>query len=181
MIRVYHCCVVRFRRLDLGLLVPLGVIEQKKDREGNRRIDRCANEFVSPIDVEVRESKEPTVDEEEQEAIDKKEAEVDENAGSEIFYVDLNTDAGGDVTDDRFRHTVNADGLGGEGVLEEANSCSGEGAGDGIATRDGEEDGDDQREIKDGEPRKGSREQRLEEDSTQRHQEGDGRRKAVLL
>jgi hypothetical protein len=164
-----------------ALLVSLRVIEQKKDRESNRRIDCGANEFVPPIDVEVRESKESTVDEEEQEAIDKKEAEVDENAGSEVFYVDLNTYAGGDVADDGFRHTVNADGLGGEGVLEEANSCSGEGAGDGIAARDGEEDGDDQREIEDGKPRKGSGKQRLQKDGTQRHQERDGRGKAVLL
>jgi hypothetical protein len=164
-----------------ALLVPLRVIEQKKDREGNCCIDRSANQFVTPIDVKVRESEESTVDEKEQEAIDKKEAEVDENAGGEVFYVDLNTDAGGDVADDGFCHAVDTDGLGGKGVLEEANRCSGEGAGDGIAARDGEEDRDDQREIKDGEPRKGSGEQRLEEDSTQRHQEGDGRRKAVLL
>jgi hypothetical protein len=164
-----------------ALLVPLCVIEQKKDREGNRRIDRGANEFVAPIDVEVRESKESTVDEEEQEAIDKKEAEVDENAGSEVFNINLDTDAGGDVTDDRLRHTVNADRLGGEGVLQETNGCSGEGAGDGVAARDGKEDGDDQREIEDGEPRKGSGKQRLQKDGTQRHQEGDGRGKAVLL
>jgi hypothetical protein len=83
-----------------ALLVPLRVIEQKKDGESDCGVDRGANEFVPPIDVEVRESKEPTVDEEEQEAIDKKETEVDENASREVFYVDLNTDAGCDVTDD---------------------------------------------------------------------------------
>jgi hypothetical protein len=164
-----------------ALLVPLRVIEQKKDREGNCRVDRSANKLVAPIDVEVRESKESTVNEEEQETVDKKEAEVDENTGREIFYVDLDPDAGCNVTDDRLRHTVNANWLGGEGVLEEANSCSGQSASDGIAARDGKEDSDDQREIKDGKPRKGPREQRLQEDGTQRNQQGDGRGKAVLL
>jgi len=164
-----------------ALLVPLRVIEQKKDREGNRRVDRGANEFVAPIDVEVRESKESTVDEEEQEAIDKKEAEVYEDAGREIFHVDLNTDAGRDVTDDRLRHTVDTDWLGSEGVLEETDRCSGEGAGDGIAARDGKEDGDDQRKVEDGEAWKGPGQQRLQKDGTQRHQQGDSRGKAVLL
>ena len=137
-----------------ALLVPLRVIEQKKDRKGDRRVDRGANEFVAPIDVEVCESKKSTIDEEEQEAIDKKEAEVDKDAGSEVFYVDLNTDAGCDVTDDGLCHAVDTDWLGSEGVLEEADSCSGECAGDWIAPRDGEEDRDYQRKIEDGEPRK---------------------------
>jgi hypothetical protein len=119
--------------LNLVLLVSLRVIEQKKDWEGNCCVDRSANEFVTPIDVEVRESKEPTVDEKEQEAVDKKEAEVDENAGGEVFYVDLNTNAGCDVTDDGLRHAVDTDRLGSEGVLEETYGCSGESAGDGVA------------------------------------------------
>jgi hypothetical protein len=164
-----------------ALLVPLRGIEQKKDWEGNCCVDRSANEFVAPIDVKVSESEESTIDEKEQEAIDKKEAEVHENARSEIFYVDLNTDAGCDVTDDGLRHAVDTNRLGSEGVLEETDGCSGKGAGDGIAARDSEEDGDDQREIEDGEPRKGSGKQRLQKDGTQRHQEGDGRGKAVLL
>ena len=133
MIGVYHCCVVRLDDWIWALLVPLRVIEQKKDREGNRRIDRGANEFVAPIDVEVRESKKSAVDEEEQETIDKKEAEVDENASREIFNIDLNTDAGGDVTDNGLCHAVNADWLGCEGVLKEADGCSGKGASDRVA------------------------------------------------
>ena len=116
-----------------ALLVPLRGIEQKKDWEGNCCVDRSANEFVTPIDMKVSESEEPTVDEKEQDAVDKKEAEVHENARSEIFYVDLNTDAGCDVTDDRLRHTVNANWLSGEGVLEETDRCSGQGAGDRVA------------------------------------------------
>ena len=147
-----------------ALLVPLRVIEQKKDREGNRRIDCGANEFVPPIDVEVRESKESTVDEEEQEAIDKKEAEVDENASREIFNIDLNTDAGGDVTDNGLGHAVDADGLSGEGVLQEADGCASECSCDGISTGDREEDRDDEGKVKDGKPRERSREKRLQQD-----------------
>ena len=86
---------------------------------------------MPPIDVKVGKAEKTTVDKKQKETIDKKEAEVDENAGREIFNIDLNTDAGCDVTDDRLRHTVNPNWLGGEGVLKEADGCSGKGAGEG--------------------------------------------------
>ena len=52
-------------------------------------------------------------------AIEEKEAEVDEDSGGQIFYVDLNADAGRDVADDGLRHAVDADGPAGKGILKQ--------------------------------------------------------------
>lgn len=136
---------------------------------------------MAPIDVEVGESKKTAVDEEEQETIDKKEAEVDKNAGREVFNVNLDADAGRNVADDRLRHAVDPDGLSGEGVLKKPDSRPSEGSGNRVASRDSKEDGDDQRKIEDGKSRKRPGEQRLQKDRPQRDQQRDGRGKAVLL
>jgi len=153
-----------FRRPDLRLLVAFGVIQQKKDRKGDDGIDRGASELVTPINVEVSEPKESPINEEEQEAVDKKETKVDKDAGREVLDVDLDADAGCNVADDRLRHSVDAYGLRSKSVLKQSNGCSGESAGDRIAARDRKENGDNQREIENGEPRKGSGKQRLQQD-----------------
>src|SRR5258708_1128628 len=114
--------------------MALGVIEQEEDGKGHGGVNCGAKEFVEPEDVEVGAAEEAAVDEEDQEAIEEEEAEVDEDASGEVFYVDLNADAGGDVADDGLRHAVDADGLVGEGVLEEADGGSGEAAGDRVST-----------------------------------------------
>ena len=55
------------------------------------------------------------------------------------------------------------------------------GAGDGVAAGDGEEDGDDEGEIEDGEARKGLGQESLQQDGGERHKQRDGRMEAVLL
>jgi hypothetical protein len=136
---------------------------------------------MKPKDVEVGEPQEAAVDEEDEETIEEEEAEVDEDTGGEVFYVNLNADAGGDVADDGFSHAVDADWLGGESILEEADGGSGEAAGNRVATRNSEEDGDDEGEIQDGEAGKGLWQKDLQEDRAQRHQERDGGGEAVLF
>ena len=54
-------------------------------------------------------------------------------------------------------------------------------AGDGVAARDGEEDGDDEGEIEDGEAGKRPGKKGLQQDRAQRHEERDGGGEAVLL
>jgi hypothetical protein len=136
---------------------------------------------MAPVNVEVRETEEAAVDKKEQEAVDEKEAEVDKNASGEVFDVDLDSDAGRDVTDDGLRHAIDTDGLGGKGILQQANGGPCKGAGDWIAARDGEVDCDNEREIKDCEAGERSREERLQQDRAQRHQYSNGRGEAVLL
>ncbi len=75
--------------------------------------------------------------------------------GGEVFYIDLDADAGGDVTDDGLGHAVDADGLSGEGVLKQTDGGAGECSCDGISSGDREEDRDDEGKIKDGKPREG--------------------------
>ena len=120
--------------------------------------------------MEVSVAEETTVDEEEQDAIENEESEVDEDTGGEIFYVDLDPDTGGDVADDGLGHAIDAYGLIGEGILEQADGGTGKGAGNGIAAGDGEEDRDNQGEIEDREAREGPGEQCLQQDRTQGHQ-----------
>jgi hypothetical protein len=136
---------------------------------------------VEPEDVEVGEAEEAAVDEKDQETIEEEEAEVDKDTGGEVFYVDLNADAGGDVADDGFGHAVDPNGTACKGILEQADGGSGEAAGDGIAARDGKEDGHDEWKIEDGVAGKGSGEKRLQQDRAQWHQESDGGREAVLF
>ena len=136
---------------------------------------------MEPEDVEGSEAEEAAVDEKDQDAIEEEEAEVDEDSSGEVFYVNLNADAGGDVPDDGFRHAVDADGLGGEGILEKADGGSGEAAGDGVTAGHCEEDSDDERKIEDGKPGKGPGEEGLQQDCRQRHQERNGGGEAMLF
>ena len=131
--------------------------------------------------MEVGVSEETTVDEEDQEAVDKKKAEVDENASGKVLYVDLNPYARGDEADDRLGHAIDADWLVGEGVLEEADGGPGQCANDRITARDRKENRDDEREIKDRKPGKRPGKKGLQQDRAQWHQQRDCGREAVLL
>lgn len=131
--------------------------------------------------MEVSVAEETTVDEEEQDAVKKEEAEIDEDTGGEIFYVDLDPDTGSDVANDGLGHAVDAYGLIGEGILEQADGGAGEGAGNGIAARDGEEDGNDKREVEDGQTGKGPGKQSLQQNRGKWHQNRYSGREAVLL
>ncbi len=62
-------------------------------------------------------------------------------------------DAGAGVADERLADAVNADGIAGERVLHEADDRAGEGAEDGIAACDREEDDGKQGEVEDEKPR----------------------------
>lgn len=116
--------------------------------------------------MEVGVAEKTAVDEEEQDAIENEESEVDEDTGGEIFYVDLDPDTGSDVANDGLGHAVDAYGLIGEGILEQADGGAGEGAGNGIAAGDGEEDRDDQGEVEDREAGKGPGEEGLQQNRT---------------
>jgi hypothetical protein len=163
------------------LVTALGVIEQEDDGKGHGGVDGSAKELMEPEDMEAGEAQETPVDEEDEETVEEEESEVDEDAGGEVFYVDLDADAGGDVADDGLGHAIDADGLGGESILEEPDGCPGEAAGDRVAARNSEEDGDDEGEIEDGEAGKRPWEKGLQEDRAQRHQERDGGGEAVLF
>jgi len=163
------------------LLSPLSVIEQKEDGKSDDRVDRGTDKLVDPQNVELGQAEKPAVDQEQQEAVEQEKSEIDEDAGREVFYIDLDTNAGGDVADDRLRHAVDPNGLIGQSVLEQANGSSSKGAGDGITPRDREENSNDKWKIEDREARKRPRQQGLQQDRSQWHQKRDGRRKAVLL
>src|ERR1700677_5134746 len=132
LVSVYDLC--NGERLDcrLSLLSPLGVIEQKEDWKSDDGIDRGTDKLVDPQNMEVGQAEKPAVDQEQQEAVEQEKSEVDEDAGRKVFYVDLDADAGGDVTDDRLGHAVDPDGLIGQSVLEQTDSCSSKSAGDRI-------------------------------------------------
>ena len=136
---------------------------------------------MDPEDVEVGVAEKSAVDEKEQDAVEEKESEVDEDTGGEVFDVDLDADTGCDITDDGFCHSVDADGLVGEGVLKQTDGGAGESAGDGVSAGDGEEDRDDEREIEDSKLWKGPGEEGLQQDGTERHQQGNGWGEAVLF
>ena len=100
-----------------------------------------------------------------QDALEQGKAEVHQDAGADIFDVDADPDAGGNVADDALCHAVDADGLVGEGVLRQADGSAGEGTGDGAAAGNGKEDDGDEREIEVlGKSRKGLGQEDLQED-----------------
>src|ERR1700722_20199546 len=112
--------------------------------------------------MEVGEVDEAAVDEEEQHAVEQGEAEVHEQTRGEGFDVDLEADAGGGVADDGLGNAIDAEVLRGESILEEADDGAGERSCDGRATRDGEENEDDEGKIENREARKRFRQQRLQ-------------------
>jgi len=69
----------------------------------------------------------------------------------------------------------------GEGVLHNADKASGKEAGQRIAARGGETDGDEQRKIEDGEKREMARQPGLQEDGGERNENGCREAKAVNL
>jgi len=136
---------------------------------------------VQPQNVEVGEPEEAPVDKKYEDAIEKEEAEVDENAGRKVFDVDLNANAGGNVADHGLGHSIDADGLVGKSVLKQADSRSREAAGDRVAPRNREKDSNDQGEIEDRKAGKRPGKERLQQNRRQRHQERNGRGEAMLF
>src|ERR1700722_1322081 len=80
----YHCCVSRLfvRRFNRGLFGSLGVIEKEEDGERDGGVDGCAKKLVQPKNVEAGEAEKTAVDEVEEKAVEKEEAEVNEDTGS---------------------------------------------------------------------------------------------------
>jgi hypothetical protein len=165
----------------LVLLAAFGVIEQEEDGQGHGCIDGGTKKLVKPLNVKVSVAEETVIDEKDQETVQDEEAEVDEDTGRKVLYVDLNADTGGYVANDGFSHSIDADEGVAEGVLKQADCGAGKSAGDGIAAGDGEEDGNDERKIENGKLGKGFGEEGLQEYRAQRHQNRDGGREAVLL
>ena len=137
-------------------------------------------ELVEPEEAEAGGAEEIAVDEEEQAGLQHGEAEGHEDAGGDVFYVDLHANGGGSVADDGLGDAADADGLAGEGVLEEADSGPGERAEDGVAAGDREEDDGNQREVEDEQPGKDARKRGLEEDEEEWDGEHDHRAEGVL-
>ena len=59
--------------------------------------------------------------------------------------------------------------------------AAGDGSGDGAAAADGEEQGDDERQIEDGQRRKQPGQKHLQQDCAQRHEDRDREAEALLL
>jgi hypothetical protein len=163
------------------LFGTFGSIEEEEDGDGYGCVDGGSEEFVGPEELEAGLAYEAAVDEEEEDAVEDGEAEVHDEAGGEALDVDLDSDAGGSVGNDGLGDAVDADGLGGEGVLEEADGGSGEGSGDGRAAGDGEEDGDDEGQVEDGEAREGFGQKGLQEDRCYGDEQGYRRMEVVFF
>jgi hypothetical protein len=163
------------------LFGAFGSVQEEEDGDGYGGVDGGSEEFVGPEELEAGVAYEAAVDEEDEDAVEEGEAEVHYEAGAEALDVDLYAYAGGGVGDDGFGDAVDAQGLGGEGVLEEADGGSSEGSGDGGAAGDGEEDGDDEGEIEDGEAGEGLGQEGLQEDRGQGHEQGHRRMEVVLF
>ena len=136
---------------------------------------------MSPEKMEVGETEEAMIDEKKQDTADEGEAEGDDDAGQRTFYIDLKSNAGSDITNSCLGHSIDADGLIGKRVLKQADDGSGKGSGDRTAPGDREEEHCDEREIEDGETRKGFRQKGLQQNRQQGHQQRDSRGEGVLL
>lgn len=165
----------------MKLIAALGMVEQKEDGDGDGGISAGPDQFVPPEEMEVDQAQETAVDEKQQNAVDDREAERDDDAGQRTFYIDLKSNTCSDIADGGFGHPIDADGLVGERVLEQANDGSGEGAGDGTAAGDSEKEDDDQRQIEEGETRKRLRQKGLQKNRQQRHEQRNGGGEGVLL
>jgi hypothetical protein len=172
---------IRSTTLPAVLLAPFRVVEQKEDGNSYRGIDRGSKKLMNPKDMEVGVAEQAAIDKEDEKAVEQEEAEVDEDTSGEVLNVNLDADAGGDVSNDRLCHPIDADGLVGECILQEADGGSGQGAGDWIAPGDGEEDGNNERKIENCEPGKRLWKQDLKQDCAQRNQQSDRWMEAVLL
>lgn len=164
-----------------GLIGTLEVVENKEDRDCNDGIGAGSDELMSPEKMKSGEAEEAVINQKKQDTIEDGEAEGDDNSRQRTFYVDLKSNAGSDIADGGFRHSIDADGLAGEGVLQQANDRSGDGSGDGTAARDGEEEDDDEGEIEEGKARKGPGKKGLQENGQQRHDHRDDGGEGVLL
>src|ERR1700686_1328650 len=166
---------------EFALVGAFGAVEKVEDGDGDDGVDDRAEDLVEPQQLDAGYADETAVDEEQQDAVEDGETEVDEDAGGEIFDVDLKADAGGEVADEGLGEAVDADGLGRDGVLKQADSGSGKRSGDGRAARDAEEDRYDQGEIEDHEAGERPWQQRLQDDGGDRHEQGHSRVEAVLF
>src|SRR5689334_4573138 len=82
------------------------------------------------------------------EVMNKGEAKSDKEARTRIVDIDFHPDRRCHVTNYRFRDAKDAEWLPGQAVLNETDNAASDGAGNGIAPRDGKKDGHDQRNIK---------------------------------
>lgn len=167
--------------MERWLVRPFGMVEQKEDRDGDHGVGAGAEEFVAPEEAQIGEAQQTVVDEKEQDAVEEGEAEGNDDAGQRAFYIHLEPNACSDIADGRLGHSIDADGLVGERVLEQSNDGSGKRSGDGAAPRDGEEEDDDERKIEQGETWKWFREKGLQKNRKQRHKQRDGGREGVLF
>jgi hypothetical protein len=169
-------------RLGASLLIrAFGVIEQKKDRNGDNCVGAGAEKFVPPEQMEVGQAKKAMVNEKQQHAIDDGKSEHDDNTGQRAFYIDLKSNARRDIADGRLGHPVNPDGLIGKGVLDKPDDGSGEGSGDGAAPGDGKKKNDDEWQIEQVKVGKELRQKRLQQDRHQRNKQRDDGGEGVLL
>lgn len=156
-------------------------IEQEKDGNGDDRICTGTDKLMPPKEVVARQTEKTVIDEKEQDTIKDGKNEGDDDAGEGALHIDLQPNACSDIADSGLGHTVDADGLVGERVLQQADDRPGKGSGDGVAAADGEEENDDERQIEQGEARKKLGEEGLQKNCQQRHEKSGQRREGVLL
>src|SRR6185437_5843639 len=80
-------------------------------------------------------------------ALDEAETEVQQDAVDHIVYIHREANAGSDVADDALGDAIDAERMIRQAVLQQADDCAGDGAGDRVAARNCEEDGRDEREV----------------------------------
>lgn len=164
-----------------ALISAFAVVEQEEDGNRDDGVGTGADEFVGPQEMKIGKVQKAVVDEKKQDAVDDGEAEGDDNSGQRAFDVHLKPNACSDIANCGFGHSIDTNGLVGEGVLKQSDDRSGEGSGDGAAAGDGEKKDDDEGKIEDGKARKWFREKGLEENRHQRHEYRDDGREGVLL
>ena len=122
-------------------------IHQHKERDCQEGVGEGLDEFVCPHEGGFgaeQDSGDGHVDEAGQE----REAEVEKKAGGGVFDVEAHAYRCGHKADDGFCDSIDADGKPGKRVLQKADERAGQGSGDGIPACNREEDGGDERKVK---------------------------------
>jgi hypothetical protein len=157
----------------------LGAVENEQKWHANDHVDDGADELMNPEPVQVL-PEQAEADDVDDPVMQEGEAEGEQDARAEIFYIDTNAEQGSKIADDGFADAEDADVLAGEKVLRDAGERAGECAGDGTAAADGKEDDGDEREVKHGRLRNETRQGDLDEDGRKGNEQRNCRMEAML-
>src|SRR5215469_1648501 len=165
----------------IRLLAKLETVQQEEDWNRDNRVHDRADKLMDQLEMDAWVGQQSPADEVQHAALHQAEPEVQQDAVGHVVHIHCKSNAGSDVADDALGDTVDTEGMVGEAILQQADDSTGDGAGDGVASRYGEEDRRNQRKVNVVEPGPRLRQHRLQQDAEQRRQHGDDGSKRVLI